>query len=265
MAAYSKQFESVFDQPKFIGKPKIYMIASTPRCGSHFLGHMLTSCGKFGVPLEYLHRGNLKTWRKRFNTLGIEDTFKELFQVRTTPNGCFGFKAHWLQYASHLDSGLFDNTLNFDHVIWIYRENLLSQSISLAIARQTGEWISGVTTNKKAKYNFNAIIRAASQIRKSNQAWKQHLFERPKRISISVSLENLTHKPEDTLSAIAQFIGNDVNYKPCFKHKTEKQANKINADWKTRFLKEMPENLSWIREPQNFSDSRPVGSIVHQN
>jgi len=79
---YPEQFSPAMDRPPFYGRPRWYLIASTPRCGSHFLGHALIESGHFGVPLEYLHRGNLDHWRQ---SDGISVAWRERFVEEAEP------------------------------------------------------------------------------------------------------------------------------------------------------------------------------------
>ncbi|WP_089676027.1 Stf0 family sulfotransferase [Vreelandella aquamarina] len=61
---YAKQFGEDLNFPSFdnVEDVRCLVICSTPRCGSHMLGHSLYETGKAGFPLEYLQKNNLKRW-----------------------------------------------------------------------------------------------------------------------------------------------------------------------------------------------------------
>ncbi len=48
---YEQQFSLQNNFEKGVDIRKTLVIASTPRCGSHFLGHALHQTGQFGFPL----------------------------------------------------------------------------------------------------------------------------------------------------------------------------------------------------------------------
>jgi LPS sulfotransferase NodH len=57
------QFGAAYDFPDFSGAFRNYLIASTPRCGSHYLGHLLRATGRLGSPLEFFPEAESPTGR----------------------------------------------------------------------------------------------------------------------------------------------------------------------------------------------------------
>jgi LPS sulfotransferase NodH len=92
------QFGAAYDLAPYDGWPATYLIASTPRSGSHYLGHLLFETGLFGSPLEYLHPAHLATWQDRLGTRDVASTLRALFRRRTSASGWFGIKAHWSHF-----------------------------------------------------------------------------------------------------------------------------------------------------------------------
>jgi hypothetical protein len=97
---YPEQFSPRLDFPPYDGTPRLYLMATMPRCGSHFLGHTLHSTGQFGFPLEYLNRMNLDIWRARLKAVDDLSALESLLRIRTSPSGWFGLKAHWNQFSA---------------------------------------------------------------------------------------------------------------------------------------------------------------------
>lgn len=153
--AYGEQFSSQMDLPEFRSQHKTYLIASTPRCGSHFLGHGLMQLGVFGVPLEYLNGGNLRGWKIKFGlNKDLPELLMDIISRRTSPSGWFGIKAHWSQFSPHLRKGNLSAINPIERILFIYRRDLLGQAISYLKAQQTGIWISGAPRKGTENYDF---------------------------------------------------------------------------------------------------------------
>lgn len=142
MHLYTPQFSRELDQPA-VALRRSVLIASTPRCGSHMLGHAMAGTNLLGVPFEYLNPANLAEWSRRLWTPGAEATLGELMARRTTANGVFAIKAHFNQCAEVGGAERLFRLLPDLRVIHIRRADILRQAISYAVARQTGVWITG--------------------------------------------------------------------------------------------------------------------------
>ncbi len=143
MKLYEEQFSGSHDFPRQERPDKTLIIASTPRCGSHMLGHTLHETGAFGFPLEYANPANLREWKRRIEMESTEEVIRELTQRRTSPNGVFGIKLHY----THINVlGGFDGVQALfpeAYYVLLSRKDVLKQAVSLAIAKQTGVWIAG--------------------------------------------------------------------------------------------------------------------------
>lgn len=140
---YAKQFSESLDFPEVEGPTKIIVIASTPRCGSHMLGHAMWQTSQFGFPLEYLNPRNLSVWRKRFCSRNVADTLSAIERKRTSPNGVFGIKIHYSQLRQL--GGFAGLAEYFPHACYVLlsRADVLMQAVSYSVALQTGVWIAG--------------------------------------------------------------------------------------------------------------------------
>jgi len=76
-------------------------------------------------------------------------------------------------------------------MIWIYRRDLLGQSISRCVAEQAGQWISGATRRGTSVYNYEAIVRNAKLIRNQNLKWQAFFANVPDRSLLAVVYEDL--------------------------------------------------------------------------
>lgn len=253
MSVYPNQFTCEMDLEEYKSqKTSQYLIASTPRCGSHMLGHSLYEANGYGVPLEYFNRSNLKKWQQRFNTDNLNTIFDEIIKLRTSSNGHFGVKAHWDQYSKILLNSEFKDYFDFTKIIWIYRADLLSQSISLVVAMQTGAWISGAPKKGNAAYDYNAIAEAAARINKSNYQWWKYLSSKNSNREIMVvRYEDLLKPNEHLLNNVGKFINPHGN-KLHLPTRVATQGGSINNEWRNKFIAKIKPEHGWILECKSW-------------
>ena len=67
MNLYHAQFSDSLDLPAVSGPERSVLIASTPRCGSHMIGHAMAGTGLLGVPFEYCNPANHAAWMRRLD------------------------------------------------------------------------------------------------------------------------------------------------------------------------------------------------------
>lgn len=249
---YPEQFEPDMDLPPFAGRPNMYLIASTPRCGSHFLGHALGKTGAYGVPMEYLNPGSFPFWKKRFGRLDMPGLIETLVPLRTSPNGRFGLKAHWNQFEPHADRSLFAPHGGIERAIFLYRRDLLAQAISLLRAAQTRQYISGSQEQGSEKYMYDRIIRRAEGLRAQNLAWQAYFRDSFDKPVLTVVYEHLVADQPAEFARIARFFDGEAATVPSASERTRRQSDTVSGDWRERFLAEMRDEHRWIVEPQQF-------------
>lgn len=202
---HEQQFSTELDVENAPPATRSLIIASTPRSGSHMLGHSMTATNVMGRPFEYANLFNLPFWEKRFGTTGLPDSLAQIMRLRTTPNGLFSIKLHY----SHLENlgGLTSVADRFPdpHFIFIYRSETLKQAFSLAKAHQTGVWIDGMQGNGKPfHYNYQQVRQALEEICLHNALWRHEL----KSLGVPVlelEFDTVRQNTPDTLRQIAEF------------------------------------------------------------
>jgi len=244
---YEEQFSPDMDCPYTHWATRFVLIASTPRCGSHFLGHMLGATGQCGVPLEYLNKLNKKYWALRFGTDRMDDLFPRIVQHRTSENGTFTLKAHWKQFHPFIDKlDSLTRGLGVEKTIWILRRDQLAQAISKVIAAQTGVWISGATPTGTPRYDYDAIVRSAEANRRSNLYWRAHLAPFSKADCLTLIYEDIV-SDATILDEVSVFLDLDAQLRPA--PRTRKQGDMTNSEWRDRFMREIRDRDRWILEP----------------
>lgn len=250
---YPEQFMEHLDLPEFDGDPFLYMIASTPRCGSHLLGHALIETKYFGVPLEYFHPNNANIWKKKLKANNNETLLGELIKRRTSSTGFFGFKAHWTHLESLTDKNVFNKYGGIQSVIWIYRRNILKQAISLCIARQTKQWISGSKKHADPVYDYNLIVSQAIQVRDQNRQWQRYLASKFSHNTMVVSYEDILAQSENVLKGIALHIDPFNQIQPKYSEKTTQQSDSVSDNWHDCFINDVKIADQWILSEQNYN------------
>lgn len=242
--------ESDFEQPG--ATKQVIVIASTPRSGSNLLGYMLREHGGFGYPLEYLSYVDLPYWSKRFGTARMDRLMRHFMKRRTSPNGNFVIKAHWHQFAEHLDHlASLTNGLGVKRFVWLYRPSLIDQAISWAIADQTNVWISGTKPRQQAVYKYEEIVRFATYVEEENANWQAYLRRCHLGNSIAVDYDSVIDPPNPTTAALREFLDLDADLTPS--RRTRRQSTTINQEWKERFIGEAGPSDRWIVEPREWS------------
>lgn len=220
-----------------------YMICSTPRSGSTLLGDLLTTTGVAGVPMEYFNDVNIEAFFERQKRqMGLDDYLQAIQSLRTTPNGVFGFKAHFGQVTSALRmAGLTDPTpfLNlFDRFIIIKRRNKLGQAISWTRALQTGRW-SSLHNHIDApelpvRFDPESISACLQRILRGEREWEDALRKLGREVHL-VEYETLVEQPAEQIASILSFCG-IIDEHPVPKPRLEKQRDSLNSEMERQYL-----------------------------
>lgn len=234
---YEDQFSKRYDLPGLDKPSKFLIIASTPRCGSHMLGHALQKTNSFGFPLEYTNPINFPEWQKRFGKEDFQDVLAEIQKVRTSPNGVFGIKIHYSHIKQYGGFARLQETFPNAFYVLLTRNDILKQAISLAIARKTGVWISGQKpVNENPEYEFKHIHKCLRELIVYNSSWRQVLRENRCNY-IEMNFDFVVKNIASSIEQVAQFM--DVEVKTELiptQQVTKKQSNSINSEWEKRFL-----------------------------
>ncbi|WP_166676939.1 Stf0 family sulfotransferase [Paraburkholderia caballeronis] len=182
-----------------------YCIFMVPRSGSTFLSEILARTHKLGFPGESFVPDIVRTF-----SLGFSDTFSsyEEFLVRRlrSENGVFGIEVESERFQE--ESQFFSDIKNWRH-IYIWREDILSQAISLQISVETGVWHSFSAASHTGKFRYiprSSIIWQINYLLGVERFFRNYFSENglsPYRISY----ETLIADPIGEAKRIAQHIG----------------------------------------------------------
>jgi LPS sulfotransferase NodH len=265
MHLYKEQFSEKYDFPGIDNPKKTLIIASTPRSGSHMLGHGLYQSKKFGFPLEYLNSSNLAEWKKRLKLNTTKEVLRAIQKRRTSPNGVFGIKIHYSHISQlggfHCLSDFFPNA----YFIFLSRKEVLRQAVSLSIARQTGVWISGQTpVNNSPVYDFNVIDKCLREILLDNSSWRYSLAASGSNY-IDINYEKARNNLQETIKTIAEFLNIQIDEDEIpIEHVTKKQNNNMKREWIDRFISDYDPSNSLMREINNDLISKIISKLKNR-
>jgi len=214
----------LLDQPLCPVRAKVF-ICSTPRTGSYFLCRAMIHHG-IGIPHEYFHLLHAAiigprvgidalqdSWSLRTDA-GVRRAYIREVMNRRTVNGIFSAKVQWSELTRFLNNPegleLFQN----GHFLYLYREDLLAQAISLHISHRTGRWgfNDPVTSGPRPEQNFldNASIdKCLQEISMHDMAWRR--FFAVNQISpLTVSYESLIDDTGSVLRSMVESFGLEI-------------------------------------------------------
>ena len=242
-----------------------YAICTMPRTGSNLLGFTLATQG-LGIPLEYWRlftlNPNIKDHKDssisdivsrtglgadpRYSLQNCNDDFildytQRLIRLRTSAKGVFGIKV----FLSNIMGGaqnlsllqrVFPQPLK---IVFLYRKDVIAQSISLVWAVQSGVWFEGMKSTVEEPnifYNFPHILSTLRDIRKQQQAWKSGLTQLGVE-PLLLSYEELTTHYEESITKFNAFLGYEGL--PVPSQPIAKQEDPRKAEFKQRFIQEV--------------------------
>jgi len=197
------------------------ILCSSPRTGSYLLAEALRRLG-LGVPHEYFNpptmhvlceRWHIATpqrvrkphwWRRlrrgsdRRNLERLRAYLDALLRRRTR-NGVFAAKIQYWQYERLLDNAPGEALFAGARVVYLYREDLLAQAISLRMAEITGKWGGdGIATTRAVRnrdaMDMSALDAAVEKLKQEEAGW-QRVFARLGLAPMSVSYEAMKDDP----------------------------------------------------------------------
>ena len=161
-----------------------YFISTTPRTGGFLLAEALQSTGIAGRPREYFDPVAEKQWGKGLAIKSDADDLENIMAAGTTPNGVFGAKVLWHQFA-HLmtkprligGNGVCGAELCVARspscaYVFLTRRDKIRQAVSFDRAIRSGVWWSiGTTANGNGRDRAHARYRRHSNSKRSMNGW----------------------------------------------------------------------------------------------
>jgi LPS sulfotransferase NodH len=237
---YGAQFDEALDVQGTGPVERTLIVASTPRSGSHMLGHAMIGTNRMGRPFEYGNPINMSEWMRRTKTDDVPTMFESLMRRRTTANNVFALKLHHSHLAAF--GSLAEALRAFPNpcVVRIQRSDILAQAISLSVARQTGIWISGQDgTGREPRYDVPGITAALQELAIMNARWTADLKTAGVN-PLMIDFDTVRYDTPAVLQCIADFASIDMEKVALPETPpTKRQSGSPTAGWAERYARDI--------------------------
>jgi len=213
-----------------------FVVCSNPRSGSTYLIYLAKSTGKLGIPYEWLRGdgGTASSDYEHYPQSESEQVRRVLTEGRT-PNGVYSLK----MFPEHFDQRTKGWATSLPDLRYVYlaREDIVDQAISLAIARQTGSYMKETPERAEPVYDCDQILNCLRFIAVGEARWR--MFFAANAISpLEMSYNQLLHDPQKEISRIAQLVDVEDAIIDSSKFLPTPQTTERNAGWRKRFLED---------------------------
>jgi LPS sulfotransferase NodH len=180
------------------GRIDSYLICATPRTGSTLLCGLLASAGVAGCPESYFRRqgqqGYAAEWgvaRSPGGGFRYADYLRAALAAGRTGNGVFAGRIMWETLAEVLAElramnpdlpgggvGLLERAFGHVRFVYLRREDVVAQAVSLVRAEQTNVWHDSVRETRQepdheAQFDFDRLHQRVQQIDQHNAGWQE--------------------------------------------------------------------------------------------
>lgn len=209
------------------------------------LKSLLSKTNALGSPGEFLNpREVMPHYVQVSGAHDLDEYFAYMRAHRYTSNGVFGMKAIFPDFAPLSEGDVIDRF--FERARWIYltREDMLRQAVSLVMAHATGVWYSPADSDPASKsakpkpaprpqpeLDHELILRYYEKLRRDREQWER--FFRSRAIQpLRITYEQLVGNHVDVVLSIAQYL--EIDLDPLAvpaESETLPQASEINERW----------------------------------
>ncbi|HEY1930694.1 MAG TPA: Stf0 family sulfotransferase [Acetobacteraceae bacterium] len=239
---------------------RFVFVCFTNRCGSAYLGDVLSSTGVFGQPYESLNAPEtlpcckahgLRSFTEYFSHIVRRDSKDNIYIVKVMPE----------QILLLCETGILDQIVERSAFLIMIRSDRLAQAISQAIVQQNNRWTwdaPGTLPDEKLLYPADQIAQNMQHIALLNISFEQ-FFALNGIVPIMVEYEHLVAAPQLELDRLALRLGLRELKMDANRLRYRRQANAINRDWRSRFLTEpSPASEATIGDTSMRRGDRPA-------
>lgn len=204
-----------YDQPPLApGRRRLtYVLCTTPRSGSWLLCRQLINAG-IGVPSEYLNEAHVVPLCARWG-VDPRDTrayLHALYARRTTPNGAWGTKLMWTQFAERRGT-LKATLLGRSLLIHLVRGDVVAQAASMLASWVTGLWGFEATPTTAPRTDLawedpRQLALVEQAMVRENARWAEFFASR-RLAPLVIRYEDLVADQAGTVVRVARALGLD--------------------------------------------------------
>jgi LPS sulfotransferase NodH len=199
------------------GTPAItYMLATVPRTGSSWFGHMLWETGCLGAPIEYLNFEAGDYSFARHSTAQQDRLWRSVRQRRTSANGVFGFKCFpmELEALKERNPGLLDAVMDTvmagapPRIVHLQRRDRVAHAVSYARATLSGVWRAQQEAGQGEQIDYSEAAMATAErwIETQQGAWED-MFREMRIAPLTLWYEDALADPAGAARQVAAYLG----------------------------------------------------------
>lgn len=158
---------------------KALLVLCTPRCGSTLFAEALNNSGRVGICEEWLNNEYFDAY---IDVVGKSFELREYMEFVTSKSigdtGVLSLKLHIGQLAAANERfGLGIESMDFDHVVYLYRRDKVSQAVSLTKAALTNQFRSYEKSNPIRDVDFSSVAHYLNSIVEFDQFARNYLWQ----------------------------------------------------------------------------------------
>jgi trehalose 2-sulfotransferase len=212
-----------------------------------------------GRPHSYFRKQNLTSWAKGWRITSSNETYSfsdYLIAARaaaSTENGTIGIRVMWGtleemtaelgQLYPHLignDLALLEKALGQLKFIYLYRNDVIAQAISLYRAEKTGYWhtVEGQKSKQQPTFDFDAINLHRETLEQHNLAWKTW-FQKVAVKPLAINYEELSADPIGSTKMVLEFLELELPEYKKLEAANQRLADETTTQWIEQFTKQL--------------------------
>ena len=243
-----------------------YIVCSNIRTGSTLLCKTLEKLERYGKPEEYFHPLIIRDLKLNNNPQGFQDYYNTIVNEHSTDQGIFGIKLHWyqlqdlLKLARQCDDFREKKDLEIINIlfpnpkfIYLWRKDIVAQSVSAVIAGQSGKWENLQSDKSKPKQNSTTknvkfvplkIYEWEQFLRLQNQLWENFL-QQSNLPHYEITYEDLVDQFQQQINNILDFLAittDEIDERQSLEMPTIRQSNQDNQKF-IKYYQMLPKPL----------------------
>lgn len=231
-----------------------FFLCYTNRCGSNYLADLLVATRRFKRAGEFFNADAIVNNAREHGHRNLQDYFAWLAGQRATARGLVACKLAVPHLELLGEAGLLDQAVNRGNFVFMSRQDLLAQAISLEIALQTERWTSlmtGTLPDNALTFKPSRLDRLMADIEVENREFET-FFAANGIEPVRVQYERLVADPQKTLDAIGKRLGFRRRLHPHPERLTlSRQSGPLNTEWRERYLTAVTGNGGLIEKILN--------------
>jgi LPS sulfotransferase NodH len=216
-----------------------YAICTERRSGSVFLCRILRSTGVLGDPSEYFDASTLRDGRGVSDyPLDPEGQLAQIPRLGATPNGVYGFKIFSHQFDA-VKATRWAERLPSLSFVYLERQDMLGQAMSLVRARQTGQWVPSIAAETEPVYRPDEIAVTLTLLARAQARWRYYFASNGLSV-LHLDYEQVMASPQAAADAVGALVGLTETPKVDMARIGPEQIQRdaLTEAWRARFIAE---------------------------